>query len=145
MVTLTWIPSDWLTPPDRSESSPFYPWPEDWLGRNGASEPELSLDRVELVEHFRLKLFEDPFRFGHTCGPWWSRNPNEKDSEISPRRPKAPNAAGTLGAIHAFGCYRWMHAVSLGTPPTLCCTGVLCKPLGRVASSSRFGTSCRWW
>ncbi len=38
-----WIPSDWLTPlPHHStDSSPFYPWPEDWLRRNGASESEL--------------------------------------------------------------------------------------------------------
>lgn len=32
MAILAWIPSDWLTPrPDRGDSSPFYPWPEDWL------------------------------------------------------------------------------------------------------------------
>ena len=30
-----WIPSDWLTPLPyhRTDSSPFYPWPEDWLTR----------------------------------------------------------------------------------------------------------------
>ena len=34
MGILTWISSDWLTPPlDRGDSSPFYPWPEDWLTR----------------------------------------------------------------------------------------------------------------
>lgn len=44
-----WIYSD--GPLDRGEPSPFWPWPEDWLGRNGASEPEFSLDRVDLVEH----------------------------------------------------------------------------------------------
>jgi len=41
---MQWIYSEWLTPPDRSNSGPFYPWPEDWLGRNSAGEP-LSWDQ----------------------------------------------------------------------------------------------------
>ena len=32
MGVMTWISSDRLAlPPDRGDSSPFYPWPEDWV------------------------------------------------------------------------------------------------------------------
>lgn len=89
MGTMQWIYSDWLSEeridgrdplrprwPDfdvsvlllgvgLGDESPFYPWPEDWLGRNSASEPKLPLDGVDLVEHLSPQLFEDLFRFGH--------------------------------------------------------------------------------
>ena len=28
LMGMQWIYSEWLMPPDRSNSSPFYPWPE---------------------------------------------------------------------------------------------------------------------
>ncbi len=44
MGIVHWIFSAWLGPlPHGSDSSPFYPWPEDWLGQDNVSEPERSV------------------------------------------------------------------------------------------------------
>ena len=44
--TMQWIYSDWLTPPDRTDSSPFYPWPEDWLAPRREPRTDVSLSEV---------------------------------------------------------------------------------------------------
>ncbi len=42
---MQWIYSEWLTPPDRSNSSPFWPWPEDMAAEpaHGAATEERRL------------------------------------------------------------------------------------------------------